>query len=391
MRLPVGWNEAKLGEVCEVMDVDHKMPKSQRNGVPFISAKDLLPGPRINFADTKFISEEDYLRQTKKCAPKKDDVLFSRIGTIGIARLVKEDRKFGISYSLCIVRPSERVLPEYLEALMNSEVIRRQASVGTQSIAVPDLGLTQIKNFLIPLPPKNVQQKIIQVYARVTQLRSVREQANQLADKIIQSVFLRMFGDPEENEKRWSTKRLGEMMKISGRLVKPGVEHMNMIHVGAENVEGRTGRLVNLKSIEQDGITSVNFLFSPNEVLYCKIRPNLQKVALPDFSGLCSADIYPLKAANGVSREFLWQLLRSQAFTRYSTSISASRANIPKINRDELEDYTAICPPQPLQEKFAVIVRKELNLRRLQDSGKNMMDKLFHSLTSKAFNGGLVS
>ena len=54
-------------------------------------------------------------------------------------------------------------------------------------------------------------------------------------------------------------------------------------------------------------------------VLYSKIRPYLKKVARPDFQGLCSADIYPLKpTSNAITRDFLFHLLLTKGFTDYA-------------------------------------------------------------------------
>lgn len=133
-----GLKMVRLGDICSVMDVDHKMPKSQESGIPFISVKDLSDNGELDFADCKFISEEDYNKQKKKCSVRKNDVLFSRIGTIGLSKIVEDDTKFGISYSLCIIRSSDKILPEYLENVVSSPIILNQAKVGTRSIAVPD-------------------------------------------------------------------------------------------------------------------------------------------------------------------------------------------------------------------------------------------------------------
>jgi type I restriction enzyme S subunit len=162
--IPEEWEIVKLCDICGIMDVDHKIPKSQLTGVSFISAKDLVGDETdISFTDIKFISEEDYRIQAKKCTPRKNDVLYTRTGAkLGIARLVKDDRTFGISSSLCIVRSSEKILPVYLETLLNSDKVHNQAKLGTKSIGVPDLALHEIKKFQVPLSPIEYQLKFVE-------------------------------------------------------------------------------------------------------------------------------------------------------------------------------------------------------------------------------------
>ena len=79
--LPYNWVWARLINVCkEIADIDHNMPKTVENGVPFLSAKDLLDNGTINYTkNIKHISEDDYQRLSKKCKPQKGDIIYSRI------------------------------------------------------------------------------------------------------------------------------------------------------------------------------------------------------------------------------------------------------------------------------------------------------------------------
>lgn len=58
-----------------------------------------------------------------------------------------------------------------------------------------------------------------------------------------------------------------------------------MLHVGSENIESDTGRLVKLQTNAELKISCGNYHFTPEDVLYSKIRPYLNKVALPDSEG----------------------------------------------------------------------------------------------------------
>ena len=66
-------------------------------------------------------------------------------------------------------------------------------------------------------------------------------------------------------------------------------------YIGGENIESGTGRLLNVKTIREAGIFGPSFRFKAGHVVYCKIRPKLQKCFYAEFNGFCSSDIYPLK------------------------------------------------------------------------------------------------
>ena len=125
--------------------------------------------------------------------------------------------------------------------------------------------------------------------------------------------------------------------------------------VAPNHIEEGTGRLLPASSAAAQGAISGKYTFQPGDVLYSKIRPYLRKVALPRFSGLCSADMYPLRSNGEVEPGFLFAMLLSKEFTEFASSVSM-RTGIPKINREELAKYRCNLPPLPEQRKIAAIL-----------------------------------
>ncbi len=164
-KIPKGWEWVKLSEISvKITDVDHKMPKSRKEGIPFISAKDVTENGKIIFNDeTKLISLEDYERLSKKIKPELDDIIYTRIGSIGRAAIITKEypSKFQASYSCCYIRLNKKIAyNKFYAYLLTSSILLKQAKHGTRSIGVPDLGLREIRNFIVPLPPLNNQKQI---------------------------------------------------------------------------------------------------------------------------------------------------------------------------------------------------------------------------------------
>jgi type I restriction enzyme S subunit len=118
---------------------------------------------------------------------------------------------------------------------------------------------------------------------------------------------------------RWPIRSLGELVVIASGQIDPQEKpYSQMPHVGSDSIEPDTGRILGIKTAEELRLISGKYAFGPEDILYSKIRPNLNKVALPDFAGICSADIYPLRTDERiVCRRFLTYVLRSQEFLRY--------------------------------------------------------------------------
>ena len=196
--LPQEWIWTRLEELADVVDVDHKMPRSVKDGVHFISPKDFVDPEGIDFENAKRISEEDFQRLSRKCKPESGDLIYSRIGTIGKVRKVPRAALFHVSYSLCLIKPVDTLKEsDILYAFLKSPFVLKQALAKRRSIGVPDLGLGDIKKFMIPLAPLNEQKRIVErveelftrLDAGVEGLRKVKAQLKRYRQAVLKYAF----------------------------------------------------------------------------------------------------------------------------------------------------------------------------------------------------------
>lgn len=163
--IPDSWKWVHLQSLCSLIgDIDHNMPKSvdPKEGVLFLSAKDLLDDGTINYTDNvKYISQNDFERLSRKALPRRNDIIYSRIGAaLGKARVVESDVTFLVSYSCCVIRPLF-VDVKFLRYYLESPLILAHSVKARQSIGVPDLGMGEIKKYLVALPPLAEQKRIV--------------------------------------------------------------------------------------------------------------------------------------------------------------------------------------------------------------------------------------
>jgi len=155
----------------------------------------------------------------------------------------------------------------------------------------------------------------------------------------------------------WPTLPLGQLIRIASGQVDPKTEpYSGMTHVGPENILEGGGVLVPpLTSAKELELVSGKYEFDEDAILYSKIRPNLNKVVMPRFRGICSADIYPLwPRDDSIDTDFLYELIRSPIVLRPAVAASG-RTGLPKINRPDLE---AIAVPVPPLSEQRCIARK---------------------------------
>ena len=180
------------------------------------------------------------------------------------------------------------------------------------------------------------------------------------------------------------------MTSLDAPMVDPRDEkYLDLLHIGPDRIEKNTGRLLPALTAREERLISKKFLFDGAYVLYSKIRPYLRKVALPEFVGLCSADMYPVKPIEGkMTREYLWQLLLSDQFTQYTETLPA-RANIPKLNRTEFANFEFLLPPIEVQMRVSAIFNQLSNAVVKSSSSADSMNDLFGIISQQAFSGKL--
>lgn len=153
------WPVKELSEVSvRITDGTHTTPNYTDSGVPFLRVTDITKSN----TSKKFISEEEHRKLIKRCHPQKGDILYSKNGTIGIAKVVDWEGDFSIFVSLALIKPRrELVDSHYLECFLNSDAAYEQATSRSKSGTVTNLHLVDIKTIQIPLPSLTKQQEVV--------------------------------------------------------------------------------------------------------------------------------------------------------------------------------------------------------------------------------------
>lgn len=105
-----------------------------------------------------------------------------------------------------------------------------------------------------------------------------------------------------------------------------------------------------VSAAEAQGAESGKVLFNTGDVLYSKIRPNLHKVCLAPFDGICSSDIYPIVPNAQMAACYQHYIMLSTGFHQL-TVLDVIGATIPRIDHDSLMHITLAVPP--LAEQYA--------------------------------------
>jgi type I restriction enzyme S subunit len=380
----VSWPEISLMDVCDI-EGGTQPPKETFRYEPTDGFVRML-----QIQDFKTNERAVYIPKTarmKMC--EEDDVLIARYGA-SIGRILRG--KAG-AYNVALVKtiPDRARLHGgfFFHLLSGSGFQQFVTNIGSRA-AQAGFNKSDLSRFTFVLPPLAEQKRIAGILDAADALRTKRREALAQLDTLLQSTFLDLFGDPVTNPKGWQRVLLGELTTIDAPMVDPRKsEYRDLLHYGPDRIEKDSGELLPALRAEEDNLISGKFVCVPGEVLYSKIRPYLNKVALVQERCLCSADVYPVAPKLKVlGREYLWAMLRGTGFLDYVAGFS-QRTNIPKLNRKQFAGYPAPVPPLELQHHFGKVVMLMEKQKTAQRNYLAELDALFASLQSRAFRGEL--
>ena len=285
-------------------------------------------------------------------------ILIGRQGALaGNVHLV--NGKFWATDHAVIVTLKNDVFINYFFRMLESMNLNQYAF---DTAAQPGLSVSRIMNLNIVLPNLKEQHRIAdflgskcsEIDTLIEHLRARMESAKEYKKAVItEAVTKGLDKDAKMKDSGvewigeipdgWKVVRFKHIASIKSNLVQPD-KYMKYPQIAPENIEKDTGRLLSHQTVEESGVISGNHLFYRGQILYSKIRPNLNKLTVAPFDGLCSADMYPIESK--LPTLFMVYSMLSTYFVSQVSLIIQDRVKMPKINQEELGEIKVAVPSQ---------------------------------------------
>lgn len=182
-----GYDCRPLGKIVTVKkSIEPGSEAYQESGVPFYRvsniSKEGLTETDIFLDENKYFSEE--------LAPKKDTILFSKDGSIGIAYKVEEDMKAITSGALLHLTVTDSdVMPDYLTLVLNSPVVKLQAEREAGGSIIQHWKPDEIEKVIIPVIDRFIQERITVLVQESFSLRKDSRQLLESAKRAIEAAI----------------------------------------------------------------------------------------------------------------------------------------------------------------------------------------------------------
>ena len=388
------WEYKKLGEVAKFINGDRGVNYPSQSdfvefGVPFVNAGH-LKNNAIDFSSMNYIAREkfDKLGSGKI---QKGDLLFCLRGSLGKKAIVDSIEEGAIASSLVILRPSA-INTRFLSYYLDSSSVNCEIERSNNGSSQPNLSARSVSQFLIPIPDEIDQQRIVAELDCLNEMIALKQEQLKEFDKLAQSIFYDMFGDPMDNVHEWGISILEDVVSdscsISYGIVQPGEDVENGVPVV------RPVDLVN-QVVYKDGLKIVDKAISDSykrtilkgdELLFCvRGTTGIISFASEELKGCnVTRGITPLEFGERINKYYAYYLLK----TPYLQSLIAEKTNgiaLKQINMRDVRLLPIMCPPLALQQQFAEKIQaiesqKELvkqSIAETQQLLKSRMDYYF--------------
>lgn len=254
---------------------------------------------------------------------------------------------------------------------------------------IPSLGYARhfklVKEAIYPIPPMEVQQQIVAEFDKINEvIEDCRELLRNL-DTLAQTLFYYFFGDPVTNSKGWQTQTLSEIAPQHPYKGKFSVDD-DIWLLNLDMIEKNTGRIISRHKVKYVDIGNSVYKIGPKQVLYSKLRPNLNKVVIADDFGYCTSELLPLNPQKVfLNCQYLAYLLRTkECVTLFSGKVAG--AKMPRTDMKVFRNVQIPIPPLSLQEQFAERIEQIEEQKKAVEATIAEMQTLLDSRKDYWFN-----
>ena len=147
-----------------VTDGPHMTPQFLETGIPFLSVNNLVDN-RIDMRDLRYISQKDHEEFSKKCKPRKGDLLLGKAASVGKVAIVDTDVEFNIWSPIALIRPSSESVSRFIYYQLQTASLGRQIALLTNSSSQGNIGMGDIEKLELLIPPQSEQAAIATIFS----------------------------------------------------------------------------------------------------------------------------------------------------------------------------------------------------------------------------------
>lgn len=404
-QIPPGWHLVTVADVAEVQGGIQKQQSRRpiRNKYPFLRVANVGRG-RLDLQEVHEV--ELFEGEFERLALQSGDLLV--VEGNGSPDQIGRSAMWSGEITNCVhqnhlirLRPKSSLIPRFLELLWNSPITAGQLrQVSNSTSGLHTLSTTKIKAINLAIPSLDEQRQIVAVLDRAELLREKRRKAVALLDDLVRSIFLDMFGDPDQSWPRATVENVARDTKgairtgpfgsqlLHDEFVDSGVSVLGIDNAVANEFQWRGRRFITEEKYKK----LVRYTVYPDDVLItimgtcgrCAIVPDDIPAAI-NTKHLCCITLDQSRCLP----EFLHSHFLMHPDARRYLSQTTKGAIMDGLNTAIVKGLPITLPPIDLQQAFVDRIRAARAAKVTHTAHLAELDALFASLQRRAFRGEL--
>jgi len=384
-----GWEIRKLGDIASYTSGSRPTGGvgGIKEGALSLGGEHIGKNGWLDLTSPKYV-EQDYYVANPKGHINDNDILLCKDGALtGKVAIVRDElvgKKAMVNEHVFIIRSSmvgQQCLYYFLFSPTGQTALKARITGAAQG----GINGSNLKTILVPVPPIAVQEKIVAELDCLTGIIEKKKQQLNELDKLAQSIFYDMFGDPISNDKGWEMKKLKDVAEIvGGSTPKTNVEeYWNGQNPWVAPAELHQNHYISSteRGISNEAAKGLTLL--PVGTVLLSSRAPIGKVSITTIPMYCNQGFKNVVCSNALNNEYVYHLLLNK--NEYLNSLGTG-ATFKEISKKTTENIAIAVPPIELQEAFAAQSRaiekqKELVKRSIVET-----ETLFNSRMDYWFN-----
>ena len=385
------WREVSIGDLADIFDGPHATPSKTTDGPIFLGISNLAQG-RVDINNAEHVSEEDYVRWTRRVEPRAGDVVFSYETRLGEAAFIPPDLRFCLGRRMGLLRARPGMVDKrfLLYAYLGpkfQETLRARTIHGSTVDRIP---LIEMPGFPIDVPTSLEEQRAIAhilgtLDDKIEVNRRMKETLEAMARALFKSWFVDFDPVRAKSEGRdpglpkpladlfpdsFEDSELGEIPNGWKMVPLPEIIDVNPTRSLRKGVEAPYLDMANMptRGHSPDQVVERAFgsgmRFSNGDTLVARITPCLEngKTAFVDFLkagevGWGSTEYIVLRPKPPLPEEFAYCLARSAEFRDFAIQSMTGSSGRQRVPAESLSHFRVVAAPKPIAELFGRLIK----------------------------------
>ena len=383
--------ETAIGDVCQVFDGPHATPTRLNSGPIFLGITSLKMG-RIDLSTSDHVSEEDFVKWTRRVTPRPGDVVFSYETKLGDAAIIPEGLRCCLGRRMGLMRPDpmkldSRFLLYYYLGPEFQDVIRERTIRGS---TVDRIALLEFPKFPLRIPPLPEQKAIAAILGALDDKIELNRRMNATLESMARALFDEWF---VATDRGWAMRPIGEMVEgiYDGPHATPPESDNGPIFLGIKNLTGSGLDFSDVRHISEEHWEQWTRRVTPkHQDIVFSYEATLGFFAIiPDGVRCCLGRRLALvrpKREKGYPHFWFHQFVAApfQQFLIQHSILGATVNRIPLIN---FPKYPVLDPPDEWKSKFEAFAAPLWEKIHSNQSESRTLAALRDSLLPKLLRG----